>query len=241
MARTFLRSAQDRLWPCTGAGRSRDFGRDARTTSVPRLFRGDGLDLRLRHTLVGAALAFAIALPACLTAQEAAFQLDPAQTQIQFTLPGAIRAVHGTFKLKSGTVRFNLATGKAGGSIDVDLTSEESDNVSMDRKIQGEVLDVRKFPEATFVPAQVDGRLEAQGESALQLSGTFKLHEIEHDFNIATTLTRNGDQYTATAHFLIPYVEWGMRNPGGVIMRVGNLVDINIKTVGRITLLAAPH
>ena len=195
--------------------------------------------MKLRHTLTWIALVSAFALPLFLSAQEAVFELDPARTQIQFTLPTVIRAVHGTFKLKSGTIRFNLATGTADGSVDVDMASEQSDNGSLDRKIQGEVLDIRKFPDASFVPAHVDGRLEAEGESALQLSGTFKLHAIEHDFNIATTVTRNGDQLAATAHFLVPYVDWGMRNPGGMLLRVGNQVEINIKTAGRITLPAA--
>ena len=176
-----------------------------------------------------------------MSAQEAIFELDPAQTQIRFTLPAAIRAAHGTFTLKSGTIRFNPATGKAAGSVVVDMTSEESDSVSLDRKILGEVLDTRKFPEAAFIPAQIDGRLEDAGESALQLSGTFRVRDFEHDFNIATMVTRNGDRLTATAHFLIPYVDWGMRNPGGVLMRVGNQVEINIKTVGRITLPGTPH
>ena len=176
-----------------------------------------------------------------MSAQEAVFELDPARTEIQFTLPGVIRAVHGTFKLKSGTIRFNPATGKADGSVAVDMTSEESDNVSLDRKILGEVLETRKYPEATFIPTQIDGRLEAEGESALQLSGTFRLRGIEHDFMVETTATRSGDQLTATTHFLIPYVDWGMRNPGGVLLRVGNQVEINVKTVGRITLPAAPH
>ena len=211
----------------------------SRTTFVYGLFSHNGLVLRLRHTLIWIAIVTALALPIALSAQEAVLELDPAQTQIQFTLPAIMRTVHGSFKLKSGTIRFNPATGKADGSIDVDMTSEESDNASLDRKIQGEVLDTRKFPAATFVPAQVDGRLENEGESALQLSGTFKLHAIEHDFNIATTVTRNGDQFTATAHFLVPYVDWGMRNPGGVLMRVGNQVEINVKTVGHITLPAA--
>jgi polyisoprenoid-binding protein YceI len=197
--------------------------------------------LRLRHALLGVALVFAFALPACLTAQEAVFELDAAHTQIQFTLPGAIRAVHGTFKLKSGTIRFNPTTGKADGSVVVDMTSEESDNVSLDRKIQGEVLETRKYPEATFIPTQIDGRLEAEEESALQLSGMFKLHGIEHDLMVETTVTRNGDHLTAATQFQIPYVDWGMRNPGGMLLRVGNQVELNIKTVGRITLPAAPH
>jgi len=197
--------------------------------------------LRLRHTLIWIALVFVFTTPLSLSAQEAVFELDPAQTQIEFTLPGTIRAVHGTFKLKSGTIRFNRATGKAGGSVDVDMTSEESDNVSLDRKILGEVLETRKYPEAAFIPAHIDGRLETEGESALQLSGTFKLHGIEHDLMVETTVTRNGDQLTATTQFQIPYVDWGMRNPGGMLLRVGNQVEINIKTVGRITLPSAPH
>ena len=216
-------------------------GQPARATSVHGLFGLNGLDLTLRHTLVWLALVFSFLLPLCLSAQDAVFELDPAQTQIQFVLPGVIRAVHGNFKLKSGTIRFNPATGKADGSVTVDMTSEESDNASLDRRIQGEVLDTRKFPEAAFIPAQIDGRLEAEEESALQLGGTFKLHGIEHDFNIAITATRKGGQFTATAHFLIPYVDWGMRNPSGMIMRVGSQVDINVKTVGRFTPPAAPH
>jgi hypothetical protein len=58
---------------------------------------------------------------------------------------------------------------------------------------------------------------------------------------VETTETRKGDQLTATTHFQIPYVDWGMRNPGGMLLRVGNQVEINIKTVGRITLPATPH
>lgn len=179
--------------------------------------------------------------PLSLSAQEAVLELDPAQTKIEFTLPGTIRPVHGTFKLKSGTIRFNRATGKAGGSVDVDMTSEESDNVSLDRKILGDVLETRKYSEAAFIPAHIDGRLAAEGESALQLSGTFRLHGIEHDLMVETTVTRNGDHLTAATQFQIPYVDWGMRNPGGMLLRVGNQVEINIKTVGRITLPAAPH
>jgi len=186
-------------------------------------------------------MASAFVLPISLSVQEAVFELDPAQTQIQFTLPGVVRAVHGTFKLKSGTIRFNPATGKADGSVLVDMTSEESDNVSLDRKIQGEVLDTRKYPEAAFIPTEIDGRLEAEGESPLQLSGIFKLHGIEHDLNLATTVTRDGDHLTATTQFQIPYVEWGMRNPGGMLMRVGNQVEINIKTVGRIAQPGTTH
>jgi polyisoprenoid-binding protein YceI len=174
-------------------------------------------------------------------AQEIVLVLDPAQTRIEYTLPEVLHTVHGTFGLKSGTIHFDLATGKAGGLVVVDATSEHSDNVSLDRKIQKDVLETRKYPEATFTPLQIDGRLEPQGESPLQLSGTLKVHGIEHDLMVATTVTRSGDRFTASTHFLIPYVDWGLKNPGGLVLRVGNQVEVDIKTVGRFTLPAFAH
>jgi polyisoprenoid-binding protein YceI len=102
-----------------------------------------------------------------------------------------------------------------------------------------DVLESQKYPEATFTPVRVNGRLEAQGESPLQLSGIFKLHGKEHDLNLATTVSRVGDQFTASTHFLIPYVDWGLKNPSSLFIRVGSQVEINVKAAGRITLPAA--
>jgi polyisoprenoid-binding protein YceI len=192
--------------------------------------------LSLRNTLAWAAAAFAFAVPASVPAQEIVLVLDPAQTRIEYTLPEVLRTMHGTFRLKSGTIHFDPATGKAGGLVVVDVTSEHSDNVSLDRKIQKDVLETRKYPEATFTPIQIDGRLAGQGESPLQLSGTLKVHRIEHDLMVATTVTKSGDRFSASTHFLIPYVDWGLKNPGGLLLRVGNQIEFNIETVGRFTL-----
>jgi polyisoprenoid-binding protein YceI len=180
-------------------------------------------------------------VPIPFHAQEAVLELDPAQTQIEFTLAEVLHPVHGTLKVKSGTIRFNPSTGEASGLVVVDVASEESSNVSLDRKIHKEVLESRKYPEATFTPVQVAGRLEAQGESPLQLSGIFKLHGKEHDLNLATTVSRDGDQFTASTHFLIPYVDWGLKSPSSLFLRVSSQVEINVKAVGRLTLPAATH
>jgi len=182
----------------------------------------------------------AFALPVSLQAQEAVLELDPAQTRIAFTLSEVLHPVHGTFKLKSGTIRFNPSTGAASGAVVIDVESEESSTASLDRKMHKEVLETRKYPEATFTPLQVIGRFEPQGESPLQLSGVFKLHGKEHDLNLATMVHRDGDQLTATTHFLIPYVDWGLKNPSTLFLHVGSQVEIDVKTVGRITLPSAP-
>jgi polyisoprenoid-binding protein YceI len=82
-------------------------------------------------------------------------------------------------------------------------------------------------------------RVEAEGESPLQLSGILKLRGEEHELMLATTVTRSGGQLTASTHFMIPYVDWGLKNPGGLLLRVGNQVQIDLRTVCRITLPAS--
>jgi hypothetical protein len=71
------------------------------------------------------------------------------------------------------------------------------------------------------------------------VSGILKLHGKEHELMVATTVTRSGDRLTASTHFVIPYMDWGLKNPGGLLLRVGNQVQIDLKTVGRITLPAS--
>jgi polyisoprenoid-binding protein YceI len=196
--------------------------------------------LRLRSPFTLPALFLAFAVPPALQAQEAVLGLDPAQTQIEFTLAGVSNTVHGTFKLKCGTIPFDPATGKASGLVLVDLTSGDSDNPGLDRKMRKDVLESRKYPEATFTPVRVFGRLETQGESAVQLNGMLKLHGNEHELTLATAARRDGDRLTASAHLVIPYVDWRLNNPSSLFLRVGEQVEIDIRTLGRLTMPPAP-
>src|ERR1035441_9017420 len=81
----------------------------------------------LRRNLFTLALAFlviSVASPAI--AQNAVLELDPAQSQVNFTLGDILHTVHGSFKLKRGTVRFDPTTGHASGLVVVDATSGDS-------------------------------------------------------------------------------------------------------------------
>src|SRR5579872_3719515 len=91
----------------------------------------------IRSLLVIALACASFAFPA--HAQESVFTLDPAQTKIEFTLDTTLHTVHGTFQLKSGTVRFDSAAGAASGSLVVDSASGNSDNTSRDKKMHGEI------------------------------------------------------------------------------------------------------
>src|SRR5579863_9012986 len=88
---------------------------------------------RILVTLAFASLLISTASPA--VAQNAVLELDPAQSQVSFTLGDILHTVHGNFKLKRGTVKFDLTTGHASGLVIVDATSGDSGSHARDRKM----------------------------------------------------------------------------------------------------------
>jgi len=194
--------------------------------------------LKLRNTLLGVAGVVFI-ISTSVYGQDAVLEFDPAQTHIEFTLSEVLRPLHGTIKMKSGTIRFNPATSAAGGLLVLDMASEDTGNPSFDRKVRKEVLESQKYPEATFTPTRVAGRLEAESDSPLQLSGILNVHGKDHELNLAIMALRDGARLTASMHTLIPYADWGMKNPSTLFLHVSNQVEIFVKAEGRITLPGA--
>ena len=164
---------------------------------------------------------------------EVVFDLEPAKTEIAFTLADVLHTVRGTFELKSGTIRFDPATGKAGGEIIVDVTSGSSGSGARDRRMHKDVLESPRYPEAVFTPDHIDGRFAPGGDADLQVHGIFKIHGAEHEITFQTHVQTKGDQVTATMHSVVPYVKWGMKNPSTLILRVSDKVQLDIRAVGR--------
>ena len=92
-------------------------------------------------------------------AQQVTLRLDPAATQVEFTLGDTLHTVHGSFRLTSGTISFDPATGKASGVLVVDAASGESGNRARDRKMAKDILEAAKFPDLTFTAREVLGKL----------------------------------------------------------------------------------
>jgi polyisoprenoid-binding protein YceI len=164
---------------------------------------------------------------------EIVFDLDPAQTEIKFTLSGALHTVHGTFHLKSGTIRFEPATGKAAGAVIVDVTSGESGSGARDRKMHKDVLESQSYQEAVFTPDRVAGHLAPEGKAEIQVHGLFKLHGTEHEMTFQTLVETRGDQATAALQAIVPYTQWAMKNPSTFLLRVSDKVSLDIRTTGR--------
>jgi polyisoprenoid-binding protein YceI len=172
-------------------------------------------------------------------AQEAVLELDPAQTQIGFTLGDVLHTVHGTFKLKQGTINLNAATGRASGLVVVDATSGDSGSHTRDHKMHKDILQSTQYPEITFAPQQVQGQVLPAGEFKVQVVGTFTMHGESHTLTLIVQANQTGEQLTANVTFSIPYMSWGLKNPSTLFLRVNSTVDIAIQAVGHIRLAAS--
>jgi len=168
-------------------------------------------------------------------------ELDPANTRIEFTLGATLHTVHGTFALKSGTIRFNPSTAAVSGLIIVDAQSGDSDNKSRDRKMQQEVLESQRYPEITFTPTKIPGGVELKGDSAsVQVEGVFRLHGSDHPISVTLPVQIKGNILSVRTHVVVPYVTWGLKNPSTFLLHVNDTVDIDVTAVGRLAEQVAP-
>jgi polyisoprenoid-binding protein YceI len=172
-------------------------------------------------------------------AEQKTFELDLAQTKVSFTLGDVLHTVHGTFRLKRGTIHFDDATGQASGELVVDATSGDSGSHGRDSKMHKEILESQKFPEIIFTPQRFKGTLKPAGKSHLDVEGQFTIHGEAHPMTLAIEADF-GNGATAVTSFDVPYVKWGMKNPSTFILRVSDKVKIDIHAVARATNAGQP-
>ena len=203
---------------------------------------GKSADLAAR--LICSVAVFLPALPgprsaqnATVTAQpvgveEIALVVDPARCKVQYTLDSSVHTVHGTFNVKSGSVRFDPDTGKAGGEIVVYATSGDSGNSSRDAKMHKEILESFKYPEVAFRLTRVEGKLSRTGDSGVKLHGVMLLHGQEREMVVPVHARLAADHWTGTASFPVPYMEWGLKDPSNWLLKVKPVVNIELEMAG---------
>ncbi|MCB9378511.1 MAG: YceI family protein [Holophagales bacterium] len=166
------------------------------------------------------------------TAEERQLRLDPAQSEVAFDLPATGHDVHGIFVLSDGAVRFDPETGVAAGEIRVDLAGGASGNGSRDRTMREDVLEAEKFPFATYRIERVAGELKEGGTSTLRLIGVLSVHGSEHPLEVDADVALRGEQVVADVTFPVPFVEWGMKDPSILFLRVDKSVAVKVHAVG---------
>ncbi|MBT9332809.1 YceI family protein [Paracidobacterium acidisoli] len=184
----------------------------------------------------------ALALLACFvpaavaqSTSQVTVHLDPSQTQIHWTLQGNMHTVHGTFQLKGGLITFDPASGVAEGEVLVDAASGQSGEGARDRRMQSDVLESPRYPQIIFHPQKVSGTVKPGDAQNVTVDGTFTLHGKDHPLTLALKVEADaGGHVTASTHFVIPYVAWGMKNPSNFLFRVDKEVAIDVEAKGTV-------
>jgi polyisoprenoid-binding protein YceI len=188
-----------------------------------------------RFTHATSLVLFVLLACAAASAQQSTLTLDPARTTVSFTLGDVLHTVHGTFRLKRGTLQLDPGAAKLTGEIVVDANSGDTGSKMRDGKMHREVLESEQYPEITFRPDRVEGTVSAQGKSTVKVHGIFTIHGVDREIEVPSVADLAEDHWTATLHFTIPYVKWGMKNPSALFLRVDDSVQIDMVAAGTLT------
>jgi polyisoprenoid-binding protein YceI len=176
-------------------------------------------------------LAFAASALAQKPAPPVDINLNPASTEINWTLNTTTHTVHGTFKLKNGTMRIDPASGAVSGQIVIDATSGESGDSARDKRMHSVVLESTKYPTITFRPTHVDGKVDLTTAGSVTVDGIMNLHGQDHPMQITVNLHPRDASVTSQSHFIIPFVAWGLKDPSFMMFRTEKIVTLDVDAV----------
>ena len=199
----------------------RSFRPSASLTSGPRNL--------LRNTLL------LIAAPAILHAQDKTpnkLSLDTNRSEIHFTLTDTLHSVHGTFRIQQGDIAFDPATGNANGSVLVDALSGKTGNSIRDHRMTNDELKAPDYKTVVFAPTRFTGTFNPEGDSTLQVHGLFTLIGTPHEIDVPMQIQVNGQQIHAVGSFVIPYVQWGLKDPSTFMIKVNKEVHVDLDLSG---------
>jgi hypothetical protein len=181
------------------------------------------------------AISLVFLLAPSLLAQHQTFVLNPDASQVKMTLHTTHEVVNGTFHAQSGSIGFDRNSSQMSGSVVVLAGSGKTGNGSRDKKMDKDVLLVDKYQTVSFEPKSYTGNLAATGDSNIQITGIFTLIGAAHQIVIPLLVHLAGTNASATAHFVIPYVKWGLKNPSFLIWKAENDVSIDLSLTGTLS------
>jgi len=178
--------------------------------------------------------AAALCLAPATFGEQMAVDFDPSTTKINWILVGNVHTTHGTFQLKQGHVDVDTANGKVSGELVVDTDTGETGNGPRDKRMKKEVLETDKYPEVRLKVSKLEGYLPKEELSNVRLSGQLTIHGGTHEVSIPLQMTVSGTEVTGKGKFVLPYVDWGMKDPSNFLFKVNKTVEVELVAAGRV-------
>jgi hypothetical protein len=172
--------------------------------------------------------------PAAL-AQHQTFIVNPDASEVKMTLNTSHEVVNGTFHIQGGSIGFDRSAPRMSGSVVILAGSGKTGNDSRDKKMNRDILEVEQHATISFEPKSYSGGLAESGDSNIQVTGIFTLLGAPHEITVPMQVHLEGAKATAKGHFVVPYVDWGLKNPSFLIWKAENDAAIDIHFSGTIS------
>jgi len=182
-----------------------------------------------------AILTLVVILAPSALSQHQTFVVNPDASEVKMTLKTTHELVNGTFHIQSGSIEFDRGTPKMSGSVIVLAGSGKTGNDSRDKKMNKDILEVEQHATVTFEPKSCAGTIAPSGDSTIQVTGIFTLLGTPHEITIPILVHLDGTTAAAKAHFVVPYVQWGLKNPSFLIWKADNDVAIDLFLNGKLS------
>ena len=182
-----------------------------------------------------AVLTLAVILAPAALAQHQTFAVYADASEVKMTLKTTHELVNGAFHIKSGSVEFDRSTPKMSGSVVVLAGSGKTGNGSRDKKMNKEILQVDQHATVSFEPKSYAGVIAPSGDSTIQVTGTFTLAGMPHDITIRMLVHLEDTTATAKAHFDVPYIQWGLKDPSFLFWKAEHDVAIDLFLTGQLS------
>jgi polyisoprenoid-binding protein YceI len=179
--------------------------------------------------------ALALLLAPVALAQQQTFVANPDTSEVKMTLQTTHEVVNGTFHIQSGSLEFDRSAAKMSGSVVVLAASGKTGNGSRDKKMNKDVLEVEQHATVSFAPKSYAGAIAPSGDSTIQATGIFTLLGTPHEITIPILVHLEGTTATAKAHFVVPYIQWGLKDPSFLFWKADKDVAIDLFLTGRLS------
>ena len=177
-------------------------------------------------------VALALIFAPAAFAQHQTFAVNPDASEVKMTLKTTREVVNGTFHIQSGSLEFDRSAAKISGSVVVLAGSGKTGNGSRDKKMNKDILEVEQHATVSFEPKSYAGAIAPSGDSTIQATGIFTLLGTSHKITIPILVHLEGTTATAKAHFIVPYIRWGLKDPSFLFWKADKDVAIDLFLTG---------
>ncbi|MDX1385050.1 MAG: YceI family protein [Thermoanaerobaculia bacterium] len=184
------------------------------------------------------ALTLSLATAATAAASSLHLRLDPDATSIDFHLGATGHDVEGSFALERGEIELDPTAGSASGQLVIDATVAETGSKKRDKTMHKKVLETETYPTFVFTAESFEGEVPESGEADVVLHGVLSIHGDDHPMSLSAKIETASGRLTAHTEFDIPYIEWGMKNPSLLVLRVQKVVHVTVDAEGELSALA---